>query len=215
MNQNVEAEAGRLGREGSASAADLALVAALRRGDETAFARLVEEHHASLRRIARLYLSSAAVADEVVQDTWLGVIQGVWAFEGRSSLKTWILRILTNRAKTRALHEGRTAAIAGWGTDGPEGPGDVPGSAPSPPLRDPAPSPEASLLAQETSERFRSAIAALPPKLKLVLTMRDVEGSSSAEVRNVLGITETNQRVLLHRARRKVRTALRAYVEGA
>lgn len=199
---NQEAEAGRLGREGSASTVDLALVAALRQGDETAFSRLVEEHDASLRRIARLYVSSAAVADEVVQDTWLGVIQGVWAFEGRSSLKTWILRILTNRAKTRALHEGRTVSIAEWGTDGPEG-------------HDPAPSPEASLLAQETSERFRAAIDALPPKLKLVLTMRDVEGCSSAEVRNVLGITETNQRVLLHRARRKMRTTLRAYVGGA
>jgi RNA polymerase sigma-70 factor (ECF subfamily) len=195
MSQDVEAGAG-----------DLALVAALRGGDETAFSRLVEEHHASLRRIARLYVSSAAVADEVVQDTWIGVIQGVWAFEGRSSLKTWILRILTNRAKTRALQEGRTVPFPDWGTDGHEGRGGVP---------DPAPSPEASLLAQETSERFRTAIDALPPKLKLVLTMRDVEGCSSAEVRNVLGITETNQRVLLHRARRKIRTALRAHVEGA
>lgn len=202
---NQDAEAGRQGGEGSAPAVDLALVAALREGDETAFSRLVEEHDASLRRIARIYVSSAAVADEVVQDTWLGVIQGVWAFEGRSSLKTWILRILANRAKTRALHEGRTAG----------GRGVVPDSAASPPLRDPAPSPESSLLAQETSERFRMAIDALPPRLKLILTLRDVEGFSSAEVRNVLGITETNQRVLLHRARRKIRTALRAYVQGA
>jgi RNA polymerase sigma-70 factor (ECF subfamily) len=208
MNQDLEA--GRLGRGGSASAVDLALVVALRRGDETAFSRLVAEHDSSLRRIARVYVSSQAVADEVVQDTWLGVIQGVWAFEGRSSLKTWILRILTNRAKTRALQEGRTVPFAEWGVDGQ---GEDSGA--SLPLRDPAPSPEASLLAQETSERFWMAVDALPAKLKVVLTMRDVEGCSSEEVRNVLGITETNQRVVLHRARRKLRTALRAYVGGA
>src|SRR5215469_8649633 len=83
-----------------------ALVDALRRGDEDAFARLVGEHHASLRRVARLYVANAAIADEVVQDTWLGVIRGIWAFEGRSSLKTWIFRILVNRARTRAAREG-------------------------------------------------------------------------------------------------------------
>ena len=86
-----------------------ATVEALRRGDEEAFARLVALHHASLRRLARLYVSNAAIADEVVQDTWLGVIQGIWAFEGRSSLKTWIFRILVNRARTRAVREGRSA----------------------------------------------------------------------------------------------------------
>ena len=91
---------------------DLILIEALRRGDEGAFARLVDQHHASLRRVARLYISDRAVADEVVQDTWLGVIQGIWAFEGRSSLKTWIFRILSNRAKTRAAREGRTVPFA-------------------------------------------------------------------------------------------------------
>ena len=91
---------------------DASVVRALRRGDEGAFARLVDQHHASLRRVARLYISNRAVADEVVQDTWLGVIQGIWAFEGRSSLKTWIYRILVNRAKTRAAREARTTPFA-------------------------------------------------------------------------------------------------------
>src|SRR5262245_4943034 len=90
-----------------------ALLDALRRGDEDAFARLVGEHHASLRRVARLYVANAATADEVVQDTWLGVIRGIWAFEGRSSLKTWIFRILVNRARTRAVREGRSAPFTG------------------------------------------------------------------------------------------------------
>ena len=88
------------------------VIDALRRGDEGAFARLVDQHHASLRRVARLYIANRAVADEVVQDAWLGVIQGIWAFEGRSSLKTWIFRILINRAKTRAVREGRTVPFA-------------------------------------------------------------------------------------------------------
>ena len=89
---------------------DGSVIDALRRGDEGAFARLVDQYHASLRRVARLYIANRALADEVVQDTWLGVIQGIWAFEGRSSLKTWIFRILINRAKTRAAREGRVAA---------------------------------------------------------------------------------------------------------
>jgi len=87
---------------------DGSVIDALRRGDEGAFARLVDQYHASLRRVARLYIANRAVADEVVQDTWLGVIQGIWAFERRSSLKTWIFRILINRAKTRAAREGRS-----------------------------------------------------------------------------------------------------------
>jgi RNA polymerase sigma-70 factor, ECF subfamily len=98
------------------STADAAVIAALRGGDEEAFTRLVNEQHASLRRIARLYVSSSAVADEVVQETWLAVIQGVWAFQGRSSLRTWILRILINRAKTRAQREGRTVPFADVGS---------------------------------------------------------------------------------------------------
>jgi RNA polymerase sigma-70 factor, ECF subfamily len=204
-----------------ASAEDLGVVVALRQGDESAFTRLVEQHHASLRNMARLYVSDAAVAEEVVQDTWLGVIQGLWAFEGRSSLKTWILRILINRAKTRALREGRTIPFASLGIDDLEDPEAVLPSSPvgetglraSRPL-DPGPSPETVILAEEARRHLRKAIEALPANLRIVLTLRDVEGRSSQEVCNILGIRETNQRVLLHRARSKVRAALRPYFEG-
>src|SRR5262244_4124209 len=91
---------------------DQTVIEALRQGDEGAFARLVDDYHARLNRVARLYISNRAVADEVVQDAWLGVIQGIWAFEGRSSLKTWIFRILINHAKTRAARERRTVPFA-------------------------------------------------------------------------------------------------------
>jgi len=206
-----------------------ALLDALRRGDEDAFARLVGEHHASLRRVARLYVANAAIADEVVQDTWLGVIRGIWAFEGRSSLKTWIFRILANRARTRAVREGRSAPFTG--TLSTES-----GAEPEPlvsaerflaadgsvapthwaqlPL-DPDSSPERSLLTKELGERLQTIIDALPSNLRIVLWLRDVEGWSSEEVCNALMIQETNQRVLLHRARSRVRAALEPYFEGA
>ncbi|HEV8120800.1 MAG TPA: RNA polymerase sigma factor [Candidatus Polarisedimenticolia bacterium] len=202
-----------------AASDDLAIVEALRRGDEDAFVRLVDLHHATLRRIALLYVSDAAVAEEVVQDTWLVVIQGVWAFEGRSTLKTWILRILANRAKTRAQRENRTISFTEAGFDDAEAPeanlDDARlGVVANPRAFDPAPSPEASVLAEETRERMQKAIDALPAKLRSVLTMRDIEGISSEETCNILGIRETHQRVLLHRARSKVRTALQPYLEG-
>jgi RNA polymerase sigma-70 factor (ECF subfamily) len=205
-----------------------ALLDALRRGDEDAFARLVGEHHASLRRVARLYVANAAIADEVVQDTWLGVIRGIWAFEGRSSLKTWIFRILVNRARTRAVRESRSALFTGalspeTGAE-PESPvspehsplGDdsfAPGPWARPP--DVGSSPELSLLTKELRERLRTVIDVLPSNLRIVLWLRDVEGWSSEEVCNALAIQETNQRVLLHRARSRVRAALEPYFEGA
>jgi RNA polymerase sigma-70 factor, ECF subfamily len=210
-----------------ASPDDGSLIDALRRGDESAFARLVDQHQASLSRVARLYIANRAVADEVVQDTWLGVIQGIWAFEGRSSLKTWILRILINRAKTRAAREGRTVPFACFdaGPEGGEaavGPDDFqpadhlpqPGhwTRPSPDL---GTSPERRLLAQEARQRLRSAIEALPERQRLVLILHDVEGCSTEEVCNALGFQQTNTRVLLHRARVKVRVALEPYLKGA
>jgi RNA polymerase sigma-70 factor (ECF subfamily) len=206
---------------------DVSVIEALRRGDEGAFARLIDQYHASLSRAARLYISNRAVADEVVQDTWLGVIQGIWAFEGRSSLKTWIFRILINHAKTRAVREGRTVPFAGVGADdvgGPEAavgperfhPADhptEPGHWTSPP-RDIGTSPEGRLLSREAGEQLQKAIDALPPNQRLVLTLRDVEGCSTEEVCNALGIRETNGRVLLHRARARVRAALEPYMGG-
>lgn len=206
---------------------DTGVIQALRRGDERAFARLVDQHHASLRRVARLYISNRAVADEVVQDTWLGVIQGIWAFEGRSSLKTWIYRILINRAKTRAVREGRTAPFSQLVAElepaeapvapdrfhpaaHPTGPGHW-AHAPS----DPVTSPERRLLARETREQLQAAIEGLPEHQRMVLILRDVEGCSTQEVCNALGFQETNTRVLLHRARAQVRAALEPYLEGA
>ena len=219
----------------AASADDLAFVVALRQGDEDAFARLVEQHHASLRHMARLYVSDAAVVEEVVQDTWLGVIQGIWAFEGRSSLKTWILRILINRAKTRALREGRTIPFTKLGVDDFEETGAVlsgshsrsaddpvpfPSSTPGYRARyrasspqEPGPSPETTLLADEAREHLWKEIEILPANQRLVLTMRDIEGRSSEEVCNILGIRETNLRVLLHRARSRLRLALQPYLQ--
>jgi RNA polymerase sigma-70 factor (ECF subfamily) len=210
---------------GSTAAADLSLVEALRGGDEQAFATLVETHQASLRRVARLYVDNPAVVEEVLQDTWLGVIQGLWAFEGRSSLKTWIFRILMNRARTRAVREGRTVPFASLGSDDPDDlelrvtPDFPPADHPTAPgqwarVQDLGPSPERRLVARETQDRLRAAIDALPPNQRLVLCLRDVEGWSSDEVCNALGLRETNQRVLLHRARSKVRAALAAYLEG-
>jgi len=191
-----------------------ALVDALRRGDEDAFARLVEEHHPSLRRVARLYVANTAIVDEVVQDTWLGVIRGIWAFEGRSSLKTWIFRILVNRARTRAVRESRDARSLG-----PEEPLPFSDSSdlghwvqPSP---DPDPSPEQALLTKELRGRLATVIDTLPPNMKIVLWLRDVEGWSSDDVCNALAIQETNQRVLLHRARSRAQEALEPYLEGA
>ena len=205
---------------------DVDVIQALRRGDEAAFARLVDQHHATLRRVARLYVSNRAVADEVVQDTWLGVIQGIWAFEGRSSLKTWIYRILINRAKTRAAREGRTAPVAGLDAgleaaaavapdrfqpaDHPAAPGHW--AHPPPDL---GASPERRLLAREARELLQTAIEGLPDNQRLVLILRDVEGCSTQEVCNALGFQETNTRVLLHRARAKVRALLEPYLEGA
>jgi len=202
------------------------LVAALQAGDEQAFASLVDELGPSLLRVARMYVSSRAVAEEVVQETWLGVISGIGRFEGRSSLKTWIFRILTNRAKTRGEREGRSLPFSSLGGDG-EGDDDGPtvdadrfhdsgryaGHWTSAPSRW-SELPESRLVGKETIGVAQAAIDALPESQRTVITLRDVDGWSSEEVRNVLGLSESNQRVLLHRARAKVRRALDSYLEG-
>jgi RNA polymerase sigma-70 factor, ECF subfamily len=201
------------------------VVAALRARDEATFAALVDELGPSMLRVARMYVSTRAVAEEVVQEAWLGVLSGIDRFEGRSSLKTWIFRILTNRAKTRGEREGRTVPFSSLAPD-PAG-RDEPAVSPdrfladgpwrghwsSPPGRW-SELPESRLLGKETRAVALAAIDALPETQSAVITMRDVEGWSSEEVRNVLGLSESNQRVLLHRARAKVRRALEAYLEG-
>lgn len=203
-----------------AAPSERALVEALRAGDETAFRMLVEELTPSMLRLARLYVSSAAVAEDVVQEAWLGVLRGIGRFEGRSSLKTWIFRILTNTAKTRGVREGRSvpfSSLAAEDDDGPSVDPDrflgndarFPGHWASPPQRWEG---AERLVARETLEVIEREIAKLPPAQAAVITMRDIEGLDSEEVRNVLDISETNQRVLLHRARSRVRRALEEYM---
>jgi RNA polymerase sigma-70 factor (ECF subfamily) len=195
------------------------LVAALRAGDEAAFASLVGAYGPGMLRVARMYVSTRALAEEVVQETWLAVLQGIDRFEGRSSLKTWIFRILANRAKTRGEREGRTLPFSSLGPDDAGEPAVDPdrfaadGHWSSPPSSWAA-LPADRLEAKETLEVIRAAIAALPEQQQAVISLRDVEGWSSEEIRNVLGLSESNERVILHRARSKVRRALEAYLEG-
>jgi RNA polymerase sigma-70 factor (ECF subfamily) len=197
-------------------------LAALRRGDERVFVELVEQHHALMLRVASRYVRNPAVAEEVVQETWLGVLNGLRRFEGRASLKTWIFRILTNRAITRAQREGRAVPFSSLGDPGPDEPAVDPDR--FRPEGDrwpggwkcfPDPLPEDRLLERETLALIDSAIAELPDRQHLVITMRDVEGWSADEVCHALRISEANQRVLLHRARSKVRRCLEAYLDPA
>jgi RNA polymerase sigma-70 factor (ECF subfamily) len=183
---------------------DAGLLAGLRAGDQAAFAALLDRHATAMLRVAQLYVPSRAIAEEVVQDTWLAAIQGLDAFEGRSSLKTWLFTILANRAKTRGARERRTvpfATLAAAESDR------WPHHWASPPRRWEE-SPELSLEGAETLALVRGAIAHLPAMQRLVITMRDLEDWDAVEVRDALAISESNQRVLLHRARSKVREAL-------
>ena len=201
---------------------DAELIAALRAGDENAFAELVDRLHPSLVRIARLYVSTHAVAEEVAQETWLGVLNGLDRFEARSSLRTWIFRILANIAKTRGVREGRSvpfSSVSGDDDDPHSVDPDrfIPAEAERAPRHWAVPpavwstEPDERLLAAEVRELIFRTIDALPPNQRAAIVMRDVEGWSSDEVRNELGVGETNQRVLLHRARSKVRQALEDY----
>lgn len=204
---------------------DGVLVAALRRGDESAFAWLLDQYHRPLRRTAIAFVSSGATADEVVQDTWLAVIKGIDGFEGRSSLKTWIYRILMNIARTRGVRESRSVPFSSAGPEPDPSTSFEPSFAPerfrSGPsvsaghwITPPDPWDESSndrLLAAETLELVRAAIERLPARQREVITMRDIDGLSAAEVCDLLDLTEANQRVLLHRARARVRQSLEAY----
>ena len=199
------------------------LLEALRAGDEDAFAELVREYHPSLVRVARIYVPTQAAAEEVAAETWLAVLNGLDRFEGRSSLRTWIFRILTNIAKTRAVRDGRTLPFSAL-----QDPARVPEAAvdadrfldPEHPrwpghwAARPEAWPEDALIASETRDVIAEAIEALPASQRTVITLRDVQGWSSDEVRNALDLSETNQRVLLHRARSKVRAALESYLSG-
>lgn len=206
---------------------DAELVEALRAGDEAAFAALVDELTPALMRVALMHVPSRAVAEEVVGDTWLGVINGIDRFESRSALRTWIFQILLNIARTRGKREKRTLPFASLrrraeeGRDEPavdadrfQGPdGQLPGGWARPPQE--WQGVEARIESDETRGVLLDAIRALPPRQRDVIALRDIQGYSAEEARNALGLSETNQRVLLHRARSKVRAALEAYMEAA
>jgi RNA polymerase sigma-70 factor (ECF subfamily) len=206
---------------------DLSLVAALRDGDEAAFVRLVGRYRAPMLQVARLYVPTRAVAEEVVQETWLGVLNGIARFQGRSSFKTWLFRILTNTAQTRAARERRSVPFSslaqaeletGESSVDPDRffPPDErwAGYWASAPRRFDE-QPEGRLLSSETVGVARAAIETLPPAQRTVITMRDVVGFSAEEVCDALELSEANQRVLLHRARAKVRGALERHFEEA
>jgi RNA polymerase sigma-70 factor (ECF subfamily) len=205
---------------------DDVLVTALRRGDERAFAWLLDRYSAPLCRLARSYVSTQTSADEVVQEAWLAVITGIDRFEQRSSLKTWLYRIVTNVARSRGVKDQRTVPFASFGAeleadDSAVAPDRFQGArdrAPGHWAAPPAPwdeKPEEQLTSAETLGVVTGAIEMLPPAQQTVIRLRDVEGWTPAEVCNALAISENNQRVLLHRARSKVRTALELHFAEA
>ena len=201
------------------------LVARLRARDETAFQELIDEYHAPLRRVARTYVATDAAADEVVQDVWVGVLRGIDRFEQRSSLKTWIYRILMNIARTRGVRDRRTVPFSSLGDADDEGPTFDPDRFQTSSGRDPGhwsafpmrwhDHPEVRVVGHETIAVVKESLRTLPASQQEVVRLRDVEGWTSAEVCNALELTETNQRVLLHRGRAKIRAALESYFESA
>jgi RNA polymerase sigma-70 factor (ECF subfamily) len=207
------------------SLAEQAQLQALRRGDEVAFQQLVAAYHPMMVRLAQMYVDDRHTAEDVAQEAWLGMLRGLERFEGRSSLKTWLLTIVSNLAKTRGKREKRSVPFAFFAnydqdTDEP--------AVPSERFRaagdryaghwaaKPAPwhfDPEANALNVEVRNFLEMAIERLPAQQRVVLTLRDIQGWTADEVCNALGIAETNQRVLLHRARSKVRRALEEYLQ--
>jgi RNA polymerase sigma-70 factor, ECF subfamily len=201
---------------------DQRLVNSLKAGEESAFAALIDDYSPALLRVATTYVGSRAVAEEVLQETWLGVLNGLDRFEGRSSLKTWIFRILTNTASTRAHRERRSVPFSSMNGWGDEGGSSVDPDRFFPPDHSRYPSqwsvgptpwetPEEGLLSGETREVIVRAIEELPVAQRTVVTLRDVEGWPPDEVCAALEVSEGNQRVLLHRGRSKVRSALERY----
>jgi RNA polymerase sigma-70 factor (ECF subfamily) len=199
---------------------DATLVAALRGGDEDAFAWLLDRFDGPLRRLARTFVATPAAADEVVAETWLAVVEGIDRFEQRSSVRTWVTRILMNRARTRGVRDRRSVPFSSvdaptfppgafLGPDHPRWPGHW--AAPPRPWDE---LPAERLEARETVARVRAAIEALPPLHRQVITLRDVEGWPADETCAVLDLTAANQRVVLHRARARVRDAVASYLEG-
>jgi RNA polymerase sigma-70 factor (ECF subfamily) len=190
-------------RRAATADADSELLARLRAGDEDAFVTLVGRHQAAMLRLARSFVASPAIAEEVVQDTWLAVLRGIERFEGRSTIKTWLLQILVNRARTTGVREQRTVAAPSVDPERFDASG-----AWSQPPQHWADESDDRLLAQTLALPLQAALEALPERQRQVVLLRDVEGLDSVEVCAVLALSEANQRVLLHRARSSLRAAL-------
>src|SRR3954447_21319183 len=193
-----------------ASIAEERLVRSLREGDELAFAGLVRRHHGAMVSVALGYVADRSAAEELVQDTWLAVVRDLDRFEGRSSLTTWIYRILVNRARTRGARERRVVPCSSLGGEERGGTLEPAGfrdgawaSSPRPWL-----APERRLASLETRAALRTALARLPGRQRAVVTLRDVEGLDATEVAELLGISDGCQRVLLHRGRTRLRDVL-------
>jgi len=198
------------------------LLARLRRGDDSAFSELVDQLHPRLYSFARTFTSSPALAEDMVQETWLAVIRGLRGFEGRSSLRTWIFGILVHRAKTMASREARRPEVPSKAANGKRedereewnlgyGRRGLWEETPAPwGLEDPA----SIFQARETLDVIHRAVLEMPESQRQVVLLRDVEGIEPSDACNILGISETNQRVLLHRGRARVRRALDQYLRG-
>ena len=206
------------GHAADAWATEEQLAEALCRGDEAAFLTLVERHQRSMLRVARVYVASEAAAEDVVQETWLAVLRGLPRFERRSSLRTWIFRILTKRAQTYGRRDARSMPFSALqGHAGERAP-----AVSADRFRDDgewaigpaswADMPEERLLAAEIRRLIDQAVAGLPESQRAVITLRDIDGWAADEVCALLRISDTNQRVLLHRARARVRAALEQYL---
>jgi RNA polymerase sigma-70 factor, ECF subfamily len=185
---------------------DAQLLEGARAGDEQAFVTLVERYQGPLRRLARTYVPTDAVAEEAVQETWMGVVRGIDRFEGRSSFKTWLFRILVNRARSAGAREPRDVPLDQQGPSVPAARFDGRGAWVHP--IEPWEQSDDRLVAESWSKALVAALSQLPPRQREVVLLRDVEGLESTEVCNALGITEGNQRVLLHRARSRLRGTL-------
>jgi RNA polymerase sigma-70 factor (ECF subfamily) len=205
------------------SADEAELLARLRDGDERAFEELVDRHYGTMLAVARGYVKSRAVAEEVVQEAWLGVLKGLDRFEGRSSLRTWIIRIVANIARTRGAREARSVPLSSLAPEGEEAAVDpdrfrgsddaFPGHWRQYPS-DWQALPEQALFGRETLELVMAVVKELPPAQQQVITLRDITGCSAEEVCEALEISAGNQRVLLHRARSRVRSALEEHLDG-
>jgi RNA polymerase sigma-70 factor, ECF subfamily len=206
------------------SPGDEAIVAALRSGDERTFRALYERHYLMMKRVARSYVDSEAVAEEIVQETWLAVVTGIDRFEGRSALGTWIFSILINQAKTHTARERRalpfcSIALVAEGeqaVDADRFQHDDeawPGHWATPPR--PWQKPERRLLSLEARAQLKDALARLPDRQRVIVGLRDIEGLSAEEVCDLLDLSQENQRVLLHRGRSKLRAVLEAYIDGS